>query len=413
MPHPDVAVTAPSPTNAEVAVRILFIHEVNYSNKVIFEMHEFPELLALRGHDVSFFHYPESPEIAVRRLRTVRERIAGRVHKDASLTLITPPTLGGGPLERYIAPVLNLPALRREIVKGDYDVVFLYAVPTTGWQAVSIARRAGVPVVFRALDVSHKIRASIVAPLIRAAEKYIYRRATVLSANNPAMLDYCVELSGRTGPSVVNLPPINLSHFGSSVDADLHASLGLTAENRVVLYMGSFFGFSGLDVVLRDMAVEFADHPQLRLVLVGGGELDDELRSLARELRVEDRVIFTGLVSYATLPQYLKLADVAINPFRLELLTHVALPHKVLQYMAAGVPAVSTSLRGLRGVLGDDAGVTWADGPKDVARIATALATGERSVLAGLIELQKARVAELFSESAAVDSLEDTLQSVG
>lgn len=394
-------------------MRILFIHEVNYTTKVIFEMHEFPELLALRGHDVSFFHYPEAPQKPMRRLRTVRERIPGRVHPDATITLITPPTLGGGPAERYAAPLLNLPSLRREIVHGGYDLVVLYAVPTTGWQAVSIARRAGVPVVFRALDVSHQIRSSAVAPLIKAAERHIYRRADLLSANNPAMLEYCVELSGRTGPSAVHLPPINLDHFAQSVDADLHASLGLTASNRVVLYMGSFFSFSGLDVVVRGMVPQFAAHPELRLVLVGGGEIDAELRALVDELGLQEKVIFTGLVPYTSLPQYLKLADVAINPFRLELLTHVALPHKVLQYMAAGVPAVSTSLRGLRGVLGDAAGVTWADSPDEVAAVAAALATGDPADRARRVKLQRERVAALFTESATVDALEESLLSLG
>ena len=33
-------------------MKILFIHEVNYRAKVVFEMHEFPELLSLAGHEV-------------------------------------------------------------------------------------------------------------------------------------------------------------------------------------------------------------------------------------------------------------------------------------------------------------------------------------------------------------------------
>ena len=61
-------------------MRILFIHEVNYRDKVIFEMHEFPELLSLRGHDVSFLHYPEGAGRQHSSLRTRREVISGRVH---------------------------------------------------------------------------------------------------------------------------------------------------------------------------------------------------------------------------------------------------------------------------------------------------------------------------------------------
>lgn len=394
-------------------MKILFIHEVNYRNKVIFEMHEFPELLALRGHDVTFFHFPESPDEPRRSARTTRETIRGRVHPETTITLVTPPTLGGGTVDRYVAPIIDVPALRREIADGGYDVIVLYAVPTTGWQTIALAKRHGVPVVFRALDVSHQIRETPLSGLIRRAERYVYRGATVLSANNPAMAAYCVAESGRTGPTSVDLPPVDLSHFEEQVDVDLHARLGLRPADEVILYMGSFFGFSGLDLLLESMAALFAENPRLRLVLVGGGELDAALRARAVELGVADRVVFTGVVPYAELPAYLKVADVAVNPFRPELVTHVALPHKILQYMAAGVPVVSTALDGIRGILGDDAGVTWVDSPEQVAAAALELIRSGPARRAEISATQSAVAKETFSMSASVDHFERLLESVG
>lgn len=392
-------------------MRILFIHEVNYRNKVIFEMHEFPELLALRGHDVTFFHFPETPDAPKTSLRTRRERISGRAYPDAELELVTPPTFGGGRLERYLAPILDLPALRAEIGRGGYDVILLYAVPTTGWQTIAVAKRSGVPVVFRALDVSHKIRSHVLAPLVRIAERYIYRNAILLSANNPAMAEYCIAESGRTLPTVVNLPPVDLAHFEAEIDDDRRAELGLTDRNKILLYMGTFFRFSGLDIVMRQLVPQFAANPDLRLVLVGGGEMDRSLRELAAELDIEDRVVFTGVVPYASLPGYLKIADVAINPFYPELLTHVALPHKVLQYMASGVPAVSTKLDGLHGVLGSASGVTWVHGPQEVASAAVELLHRGETTLRAIAKTQKTALAEKFSRAGAVESLEATLLS--
>ncbi len=393
-------------------MKILFVHEVNYLTKVIFEMHEFPELLALRGHEVSFFHYPEAPTRARPSLRSRVERIPGRVHSEASIELITPTTLGGGRFERYLAPLLALPALRSHIRRGRFDVVVLYAVPTTGWQTLSIARRRRIPVVFRALDVSHQIRKSPLEPLVIQAEKYVYRNADLLSANNPALAEYCVELSGRGGRTEVQLPPIDFSHFEHLPHDDLRPQLGLAATDRVLLYMGTFFDFSGLDTVIDSLRTEFEQHPQLRLVLVGGGELDERLRTQVAEYGLEGRVIFTGVVPYAMLPHYLKLADVAINPFHPELLTHVALPHKVLQYMAAGVPTVSTALRGLQGVLGDDSGVTFVDGPEDVAAAARALALQPASIRRVISARQRKRVQERFSMVTSVDAFERALSSV-
>ncbi|MET0316237.1 MAG: glycosyltransferase, partial [Rhodococcus fascians] len=274
------------------------------------------------------------------------------------------------------------------------------------------ARRAGVPLVFRALDVSHRIRESPVSGLIRRAEKHIYGAATMLSVHNEAMAEYCRDLSGRRGPVSINLPPLDLSHFAQEPSGDLRGRLGIGDDERVILYMGSFFRFSGLDLFLDAIAPRLLADPRLRVVLLGGGELDDDLRQRADRLGIADRVIFTGVIAYAELPLYLKLADVAINPFHRELLTDVALPHKVLQYMAAGVPVVSTSLRGLRSTLGEESGVTWGDSPTDVADRAAALAITGAAALAAISQRQKTTVGSLFSTDAAVDSFESMLESV-
>lgn len=392
-------------------MKILFVHEVNYQAKVIFEMHEFPELLALRGHSVSFLHYPESPDTLRRSLRTRIETIPGRVHPDARIRLITPSTFGGSSLERYAAPLLAVPAIWSAIRRGRFDAVVLYSVPTTGWQTTWLAKRHGTPVMFRALDVSHQIRETPVTGLIRAAERYVYKNVTLLSGNTPAMAGYCVEESGRTGPTVVNVPPIDLSHFAVA-ESDLRERYGIARSDRVVLYMGSFFPFSGLDTLVETMADELRARSDLRLVLVGGGEIDARLRDLVDRAGLDGQVIFTGVVPYAELPKYLGIADVAVNPFVPQLVTNVALPHKILQYMATGVPVVSTSLEGIRGVLGENSGVTWVPSPGDVGAAAIALAYSDAAQRTQIAVRQRATVLSRFSQDTSVDAFEEAIASM-
>jgi glycosyltransferase involved in cell wall biosynthesis len=390
-----------------VLVKLLFIHEVNYLSKVVYEMHEFPELLAARGHEVSFLHFPEGEPGTT--FRTKRETIAGRVHKDVRLTLITPPTVHGS-VGRYLAPLMHLPSLRREIQRGHYDAIVLYAVPTTGWQTIALANRRSVPVLFRALDISHQIRATPVTPLIQAAERYVYRNATLLSGNTPAMVEYCTTMSGRTAPTAVHVPPLDLAHFAVESDGTLRSQFDIPADGRVVLFMGTFFPFAGLEVLIDSMAPFLIEDANLFLVLVGGGELDDRLRQRVADLSLKGRVIFTGVVPYRDLPTYLADADVAVNPFERESLTDVALPHKVLQYMAAGVPVVSTALRGLRGVLGEESGVTWVAAPSEVAEAAVALAGETRLHRQEVASKQRDLVMRLFDADAATGALEESLR---
>jgi glycosyltransferase involved in cell wall biosynthesis len=174
-------------------------------------------------------------------------------------------------------------------------------------------------------------------------------------------------LSGRQGIAEVHNPPIDLVAFSLGNRLEGRRILGIASEEKVILYMGSFFYFSGLPEVLRAMQERgFSE----KLVLVGGGEQEKELRSLAMKLGIADKVMFTGVVPFSDLPDLLAVADVAINPMEKTLVSNCALPNKVLQYMACGVPVVSTSLEGLVSTFGYQSGITWGSSPREVMSLA-------------------------------------------
>jgi glycosyltransferase involved in cell wall biosynthesis len=350
-------------------MKILFVHEVSYSKKVIFEMHEFPELLSLKGHEITFLEFDEGRRFWDKRSRSIEKEVGGRVHPNATINLARPFQLGIPGLDRLLAVFTVIPKLRSLFRHGRFDVVVLYAVPTFGPQTIRIARKAGIPVVFRALDVSHKIRSSLLSPLIKMAEKFVYKNATLLSANNQAMADYCKKLSGRTEPTEVHYPPLDLEHFKSPAkDLRLAAALGIAESDKVITYMGSFFYFSGLKAAIEEFSK--SAEPDQKLLLIGGGEQDRELREQVRRLGLKSKVIFTGFIPYAELPKYLRLADIAINTLEPNLVADVAFPNKVIQYMAAGLPVVSTKLDGLVKTFPGDSGITWAADPGGVIRAA-------------------------------------------
>lgn len=345
-------------------MKILFIHEVNYRSKVIFEMHEFPELLAIAGHEVHFLEFPEDTGIRNASIRTRSRLISGRAYPEAKIHLITPPTIGGGFIDRMLAPITVIPQLRKLISKGGFDIVMLYAVPTSGWQTVRIAKKAGVPVVFRALDVSHLIRKGLTSQLVKLAERYVYRRATIISANNLVLGEYVTNLGGRLDSPIVNFPPLDLDHFAHKNRRQMRTNMSIDQDSFVATYMGSLFPFSGLLQVVSDFSL--LSESDDRLLIIGGGGIENELRKKVKELKLENKVIFTGVISYAKLPEYLSVSDVLINPFESTLVTNLALPHKVLQYLATGIPTVSTRLLGLFESLGDNAGIYWVESPDQI-----------------------------------------------
>jgi glycosyltransferase involved in cell wall biosynthesis len=393
------------------SLNLLFVHEVSYEKKPIFEMQEFPEHLAARGHKVTFLQFDEGYKFWRGKRQPTEKTIPGRVLPETSIKIVTPHQFGIPGLDRIYATLSVWPELDRLLKNEKFDAVVLYAVPTYGHQVIQLAKKYGVPVIFRALDVSHLIRKSLLSPLIKSAEKYVYQHADVLSANNPAMAEYCKALGTRAQGTVVNLPPLDISHFANALpDATLQKELGLKPTDSVITYLGTFFHFSGLDVVIREFADQADQHPNAKILLIGGGEQDKELRDLVSQLKLEKRVIFTGFIPYAKLSGYLGLTSVAINPMRPGMVSHTAFPHKVIQYMASNLPVVTTKLDGLYKTFGDTSGLSWSEGSEGLIGKALALAEDETK-LEENSRLQLKTVSTKFGIDSAVDAFESTIRS--
>lgn len=388
-------------------MRILFLHEVGYLEKPIFEMHEFPEHLAKMGHTVGFVDFPE--------LRTSKSeedfggQITGRVVDNIGLQLFSQQPSAPGILGR-LAAVFTFPLFFLKVIKQFApELVVCFAVPTSGWQAAIICKTLRIPFVFRALDVSHKIRATRLSSLIKVSERVVYSTATHVSCNNPAMLSYCRSLGAKIDRSSVNLPPLDLTHFleGAGKRSQTRTELGIGQDERVILYMGSFFYFSGLDDVIKELG-SLAVKP--RLVLIGGGEKDTDLRALVDSLSLSEAVIFTGFVDFAVLPQYLSIADVAINPMLPTLVADAALPNKVLQYMASGLPIVTTKLAGLHSLFPDEPGVRYVESSSGILGEAIHLLEHGAPDLLG--RANRDAVSSMFDIRDSVTSFEDMLEGV-
>ena len=388
-------------------MKILVVHEVDYLEKVIYEIHEFPEMLAAAGHEVTFFQFQEGADRSKKNRFRERE-ISGRVYSDARIKLVGPHQFGIPAIDRLWATLSSWPALFKVFREGRFDVVLNFAVPTYGLQVLAVAKLFGIPLVHRALDVSHEIRESLFRLPILAVEKILYRFVGVLSANNEAMMNYCRRISGRTKPSYVNYPPLDLEHFSSSqLDTSLRNRLGIEERDKVITYMGSFFYFSGLPECIHEFAKLSSGDECLKLLLIGGGEQDRELRDLAKSLGLAERVIFTGFIPYADLPGYLKLSSVTINPLKITQVAAVAFPHKVLQYLASGLAVVSTRLDGLVSAIDGVEGLHWEVTPEACMQKAF-------SVIRDQINWQqpesvKAKLNQLFAPEAALESLTKTL----
>ncbi len=347
-------------------MRILFVHEVSWRKKVVYEIHDFPELLSLQGHDVSFLEYDEeegnlgSNATQLTKGLFTSTSVMERGHLDSRVRVITPKRFLPGMFGRLLAVFLHPIAIWREIKNNKPDVVVLYGIPTNGWQSALICRRFEVPVLLRAIDVSHQLRKSALSSLIRIAERYVYKNVNHISANNAALVDYIFLTSHTKATIDVLLPGVDLQKFKpKEKPTELMTKYQIREQDKVILFMGTLFRFSGLYELIQSAAESLLEDPQLKMLIIGDGEDRQRINVKISELHLEEKVICVGRIEYEDLPDYLLLGDVAVLPFLPLDVTEFAFPGKVLQYLSSGLPTISTHLKGLESTFPPDSGFVF------------------------------------------------------
>ncbi len=86
----------------------------------------------------------------------------------------------------------------------------------------------------------------------------------------------------------------------------------------------------------------------IQFIVLGIGPDGDMLRKLAKDLDVESRVQFVGLVDHKEMPKYLRVSDIFIRPSRSE-----GMGNSFVEAMAASVPVIATQEGGIADFLFD------------------------------------------------------------
>ena len=354
-------------------MKILFVHEVSWFNKVVYEMHDFPELLSLQGHEVHFLDFDEGKPRA--RWKPVTT-IESRAHKGSRVSVTTPPRFLPGIFGRLLATFIQPLVFLRLVNQIKPDVVVTYSIPTSGWQITNICNRKNIPVVARVIDIPHVLRETHFKPLVRWSEKYVFRNASFVSTHNEALRQYCIGLGVTPAKSSVIYPGVDMTRFfPAPTRNDLQTKMGIHPTDKVLLFMGTIFRSSGLVELLTELSPALHLDKSIKFLILGDGEDFNRLHQLAITLDLQDQVIMPGRIEYDLLADYLRLGHVALLPFKQELVTHGALPGKVLQYLACGLPTIATPLNGLQSMIAPDKGVLYANNLKEMARTAEQLSS--------------------------------------
>jgi glycosyltransferase involved in cell wall biosynthesis len=156
------------------------------------------------------------------------------------------------------------------------------------------------------------------------------------------------------------LPPHRSTVWTSGVNAKLFSpsptrnGLG----SLTILYHGHIHGQRRIDNVIK--AMPLLKDIDIHFALLGNSDGFEELKKIAEELGVEDRVSFNRSVKYEEVPDWIRRCDVGILPFHNWDGWNVSSPLKLFEYLACGKPVIVTDIPAHRRVLEGSDFAFWA-----------------------------------------------------
>ena len=134
----------------------------------------------------------------------------------------------------------------------------------------------------------------------------------------------------------------------------LRRNLGLTTE-PVVIWVGGFYPWHDLDLLLKSFTLVLQRRPDAKLVLVGDGQTRPSVERMVQKNGLRQAVIMTGAIAHTDVPEMLSIAAVAVVPSAPVPASRggTGTPLKLFEYMAAGKAIVATALNQAAEVIQD------------------------------------------------------------
>lgn len=237
------------------------------------------------------------------------------------------------------------------------DIIHAHSPCLNGMAALQVGRAQRIPVVYEmraswedaAVDHGTTHEGSLRYRLSRFLETRVLQRVDAVTTICQGLARE-IESRGILPERITVVPnAVNIEDFEpiERSDEQLRKQLGLGA-GPVLGFVGSFYGYEGLDLLIRALPEILHRHANAQLVLVGGGPAEAQLRQLVSDLDIATHVRFTGRVPHEQIRRYYSVMDLLVYARRSTRLTELVTPLKPLEAMSLGLLFVVSDVGGHR-----------------------------------------------------------------
>lgn len=142
---------------------------------------------------------------------------------------------------------------------------------------------------------------------------------------------------------------VNLEKFKGHEKQELRKRYNILGSEKIVLFVGVVRPVKGVKYLVSAFKIINQKIPESKLYIIGEGSEIENLKNLAIEKNIEDKVIFKGKIDTQKVAEYMILSDIFVLPSLSE-----GFPLVLLEAMAAGLPIVCTNVRGLPEIVEDN-----------------------------------------------------------
>jgi glycosyltransferase involved in cell wall biosynthesis len=178
----------------------------------------------------------------------------------------------------------------------------------------------------------------------KAIEAFIVPRLTEMITVNDSIAGLFYDEYGIKAKVIRNIP-----QGFQSIEKPDRSELGMPENNKILVLQGSGINIQrGAEELVQAMALL----PGFHLMIIGGGDVIDQLHKLAESLGISERVRFLPRMQYAEMMAYTINADLGIT---LDKDTNInyrfSLPNKLFDYIQAGIPVLASPLPEIKKII--------------------------------------------------------------
>ena len=393
-------------------MKILVVQESDWLLRGPHQQHHLMERLALKGHEIHVIDYEILWRTKGKRELFSRRQLfenVSRFYEGANVTVVRPGIMKIPCLDKWSILLSHRDEIERQIDEFKPDVIVGFGILNT-YLAMKSAKKHEIPFIYYLIDALHRLVPFEPFQLIaKEFEKKTLKDADKVLTINAALRDYAVQLGADPKKVSVLEAGIDPDLFHPSVDGSkIREKYGIGQHDFVLFFMGWLYPFSGLWEVASELVKLKDEHPSIKLLIVGEGDLLDKLKVLRDKYCCRECLILMDRQPYERIPEYIAASDICLLPAYDNDVMRYIVPIKMYEYMACGKPVIATKLLGIMKEFREGNGVVYVDRPEDVLERAIALAKDRKAIKE--IGIKAVKYVQKYSWESITDKFEIILK---